>query len=41
MHEEKRAMMNEEIQKILTQEQYAQFQKDQADRKAGVLLRWI
>ena len=35
MHEEKRAMMNEEIQKILTQEQYAQFQKDQADRKAN------
>ena len=34
MHEEKRAMMNSEIQKILTQEQYAQFQKDQAERVA-------
>ena len=34
MHEEKRAMINSEIQKILTQEQYAQFQKDQAERVA-------
>jgi len=34
MHEEKRAMINSEIQKILTQEQFAQFQKDQAERVA-------
>lgn len=35
MHEEKRATMDKEIQKILTKDQYTQFQKDQADRKAN------
>ena len=35
MHEQKRAMMDKEIQKILTKDQFAQFQKDQAERKAN------